>query len=147
MRNNHKYRDRDWLYTESYTNGLGTTAIARKCWATPRTIRKWKKQYNIPNMPNRFHGKRYSEEARRKSMINHLMPDHPNANCNGCVLESRLIMEHELGRYLGPLEVVHHIDRDVSNNNPENLRLFECNGKHSTFHLNEKRYAKYVTSV
>lgn len=39
-------------------------------------------------------------------------------------------MEKEIGRYLSPGEVVHHIDGDRSNNSLSNLELFETNGKH-----------------
>ena len=57
-------------------------------------------------------------------------PDHPFAAENGCVRQHRLVAEQKLGRYLRPTEVVHHIDEDPANNNPENLLVFETNGQH-----------------
>ena len=57
-------------------------------------------------------------------------PDHPNARAIGRIAEHRLAMERALGRYLGPGEVVDHIDGLTLHNAPENLRLFASNGDH-----------------
>jgi hypothetical protein len=57
-------------------------------------------------------------------------PSHPNCNKSGYIRDHRLVMERKLGRYLGPKEVVHHIDGDPANNHPDNLEVFESNGKH-----------------
>ena len=57
-------------------------------------------------------------------------PDHPHADSHGRVREHRLVAERILGRYLAPTEVVHHKDDDPSNNAPENLLVYETNGRH-----------------
>ena len=44
--------------------------------------------------------------------------------------EHRLVAERKIGRYLLPEEVVHHIDGDKENNNPDNLQVFDNNGAH-----------------
>ena len=44
--------------------------------------------------------------------------------------EHHLVMERVLGRPLLKTEVVHHIDNDILNNSPENLRLDSTNGVH-----------------
>jgi hypothetical protein len=50
--------------------------------------------------------------------------DHPGANSNGYVREHTLIVEERIGRFLEKhKEVVHHIDGNPSNNNPDNLML------------------------
>lgn len=48
-------------------------------------------------------------------------PDHPYATQAGYVMEHRLVMEEQLGRYLEPDEDVHHVNEDTTDNRPENL--------------------------
>lgn len=57
-------------------------------------------------------------------------PGHPFATKAGYVREHRLVMEAHLGRYLEPHEVVHHKDDDPSNNDIDNLKLFDSNAEH-----------------
>lgn len=42
----------------------------------------------------------------------------------------RIVMHEKLGREIQPGEVVHHVDGDISNNDPSNLELFASNGEH-----------------
>lgn len=46
------------------------------------------------------------------------------------ILEHRLVMEKHLGRYLDPEEVVHHKDKNPSNNSLDNLELFANQEEH-----------------
>ena len=57
-------------------------------------------------------------------------PDHPNATKQGYVAEHRLVMENHLGRYLTPIEVVHHREKPKTNNEISNLELFATNADH-----------------
>ncbi len=61
-------------------------------------------------------------------------PNHTFKNQDNCVYEHKLIIEKHLGRYLIPKEIVHHLDSNRSNNNIENLHLFESSSKHSWYH-------------
>lgn len=49
--------------------------------------------------------------------------------------EHRLVMEKHLGRKLNKSEIVHHIDRNKSNNNLDNLMLFPNSGAHIKYHI------------
>lgn len=60
--------------------------------------------------------------------------NHPYKDSRGYVFEHRLIMEKHLGRYLNSEEIIHHIDSNKTNNQIENLYLFENNGKHMVYH-------------
>lgn len=51
----------------------------------------------------------------------------------GLQLEHRLIMEQVLGRPLEPDEHIHHIDGNVTNNDPANLQIV-TNSEHGRLH-------------
>ena len=56
-----------------------------------------------------------------------LQKDHPHADSGGYVREHRLVMEGMIGRYLEPVEVVHHRNNIKDDNRPENLELLPDN--------------------
>ncbi len=55
------------------------------------------------------------------------------ARKDGYVMEHRLIVAQHIGRPLLRVEVVHHEDRDPTNNDPHNLSLFESNRCHKLY--------------
>lgn len=65
----------------------------------------------------------------------HPHPSYTKPNGLKYILEHRHVMEQHLGRYLEPDEVIHHIDKNPSNNTIENLKLFASHSDHlSTGH-------------
>lgn len=60
-------------------------------------------------------------------------PNHPRAMSNGCVYEHIIQAERKLGRFLGDKEVVHHKDRNRTNNSLDNLMVFKTNKDHTMF--------------
>lgn len=74
----------------------------------------------------------------KKHLLNNyvdlFLPEHHLARSNGYVYEHLIVAEQILGRELLPGEVVHHKDRNRSNNSPDNLMVFKTNADHSRFH-------------
>lgn len=60
-------------------------------------------------------------------------PDHPHADSHGRVKRSRLVMEDLIGRYLDPLEVVHHENFVEDDDRPKNLMLFKNQVEHKRY--------------
>lgn len=58
---------------------------------------------------------------------------HPNASKTGKVMEHRVLMEQQLGRYLDKQEVVHHKNEIKYDNRIENLVVMD-RGKHVSLH-------------
>ena len=60
-------------------------------------------------------------------------PDHPFTPSNKYILNSRLVAEKCLGRYLEREETVHHINGKVDDDRPKNLYLFYSPSEHSRY--------------
>jgi len=69
------------------------------------------------------------------------VPDHPKANKHGYVLHHRVVAENKLGRMLTEEEVVHHLDNDGRNNNPDNLAVIATQSDHFIIHNSHKSRA------
>lgn len=61
------------------------------------------------------------------------LPEHPNSNCQGYILEHRVIMENKIGRLLDKSEIVHHKNDNKKDNRLNNLRLMTVK-EHNQLH-------------
>lgn len=60
--------------------------------------------------------------------------DHHLADTRGYAYEHRLVAEKKIGRRLRPGELVHHIDGNKENNDPENLDVMKSRADHRREH-------------
>ena len=65
--------------------------------------------------------------------------DHPFRNNKNYVNEHRLVVEKQIGRYLNPFEKVHHINKNLLDNRPENLMAFSSNSSHMKYELKKNK--------
>ncbi len=80
-------------------------------------------------VPVNFKGKKINYHG----YVEIFAPKHPRARCK-FVLEHRLVMEKDVGRFLRAEEVVHHKDGNKKNNKINNLILCKNEYEHRTFH-------------
>jgi len=118
-------------------DGYFSHEIAERIGKNPKAIQKTFRRYDFPNLQN-FAPPKLSERPNFVDGIKEMkgyfykrMSEHPNGTKHGSyVAVHRLVMEKKINRYLTNKEVVHHIDGNPKNNHPDNLELFESNGKH-----------------
>jgi len=118
-------------------NGSYSHEIAAKVGRTPKAIQKFFRRYDFPSLHN-IEPPRLSERIgwsggikMMKGYAYERTPSHPNGTKHGnYVAVHRLVMEKTLGRLLLKTEVVDHIDGDITNNHPDNLRVFQSNAEH-----------------
>lgn len=65
--------------------------------------------------------------------------NHPFSWSNGYILQSHLLMEKKIGRYLKSKEVVHHINGIKDDDRPENLYLMRDLSMHQNYEINLRR--------
>ncbi len=120
---------------ELVAQGLSTREIGAALEVSEETARQRMVDLGLERLPGKARPERnyFWKGGRTVDKQGYLLlhrPDHPYATANGYVRAHRLVMEERLGWFLEPTEVVHHIDKDPSNNDPSNLELFPSNADH-----------------
>jgi len=67
--------------------------------------------------------------------IAYYLPEHHLADGSGRVYQHMIVAEQMLGRKLNQEEVVHHKDRNRSNNSVDNLMVFKTVSDHTAYHM------------
>jgi hypothetical protein len=148
---NKPLEDKEWLVKQLETKTV--IELARELGTTEFCVWHWRKVHGLETDISRSEaikdglrkaypqGRSGSDHpnwkgGRRKQgeYIYAYTPDHPNATKSGYVMEHRLVMEEVLGRYLESDEIVHHVDGNKSNNDPDNLIAMK-RGEHVTRHF------------
>lgn len=125
-----------------YESGLTLLEIAQRFGISVEPVKRTLKEANVPRRkaaprPGVFDGAnnpawRGGRYVREDGYVIVWTPE-------GYKLEHRVIMEQELGRPLDDAEIVHHIDRNPSNNDPSNLEVIENQTDHVLLHGLENR--------
>lgn len=126
-------------------SGLFSAEIAVAVGKTPKAIQKLFRRYDFPSLHN-ICPPRQSQRQGWKGGVKLMKgyryirtPDHPYGTKHGSyVAEHRLVVESKIGRYLTTEEVVDHIDGDITNNHPDNLRVFASNAEHLRVTLKDR---------
>jgi len=99
--------------------------------------------YSGANNPN-WGGVIKNKRGKNLGHILEYSPNHPN-NKGGFVPQHRLVVENKIGRILNSKELIHHIDCDMRNNDPENLVITDIY-QHNTAHSSLEKCVKELIS-
>ena len=106
----------------------------------PRTVFKkgnisWNKGKKLPRGKDAYNW-RGGETKDTRGYILIYQPFHPRANHQGYARRGHLVMEKHINRFLKPNEIVHHINKIITDDRIENLILFNNQSEHRRFHCN-----------
>lgn len=136
-----KLVDKDWLAAQYLELHREAPDIASELgcskWAVYAALSRWR----ILKFPDKRQGKEDGSDLpvgtiQKDGYILVFVPDHPFANGKGYVPQHRLMVESAIGRYLDPLEQVHHVNEKRNDNRLENFILFPSFQEHNDFHKN-----------
>jgi hypothetical protein len=124
--------------TQWYQDGMTLQEIGDRLGRDLRLVHKALKKAGVPMRPRGWNNQQGSRNVswnggRTTDKHGYVLirkPEHPMANSAGYVREHRLVVEEILGRPLTQTEVVHHLNDEPGDNHPDNLMVYETNGRH-----------------
>ena len=116
-----------------FNSGVKMQEIADTIGVSYVTVRRRLQAENIET--DTFHKKYKIKESGYILIMAH---DHPRADIAGYVPQHILVAEKTIGRYLKEDEVVHHKNRNKSDNTPSNLQVMKAY-EHKSMHSSEAR--------
>lgn len=130
-----RYRSGESATKIAKSMGLYATSVGRVLKRNGITMRDTRSGENHPSWKGGRTGK-------GDNYIGIWKPEHERADSQGYVYEHTLVMEEKIGRLpIKGKEVIHHIDLDKHNNDPNNLYL--CGYiEHTTLHRDLDRLVK-----
>ena len=132
---------------QDITNRKSSLQIAKSTGWSSTTVVKYLNKYSIrvrttsENSKGRYHSHWKGGIYKCCSGYCYIhQPKHPYSNKQGYVPYHRYVVEKKIGRYLKPVERVHHRDLDKHNNKITNLILFSCTKTHNCLHILAYKY-------
>jgi endogenous inhibitor of DNA gyrase (YacG/DUF329 family) len=126
---------KEYIFSEKHRKKISKALSGRKVpWLKGKKLSKKNREKLCGRIGNKNSNWKGGKVKFSNGRLYIFVPEHPHNIGGGYVAEYRLIAEEKLNRYLTKKEVIHHIDNDCTNNNPENLYLFSCNSEHSKYH-------------
>lgn len=124
--------------SEEYCNMK--SKVAKKQWKNPiirkRMSKAIKKACKFRNMRGEYSTRwKGGIKVDKSGYILKFSPKHPSAREHKYILEYRLVVEKQIGRYLKPKEIVHHINGIKNDNRIENLIIFKNHFAHHKWHM------------
>lgn len=116
--------------------GMSTPQIAAALGCSSTRVYQLLREYGLQARSGHLQPKPWRRLARVRFSGYWMLyrPEHPHADKRGRVMEHRLVMEEQLGRYLQPEEVVHHMNHVRDDNRPENLMVLPDQSVHMRLH-------------
>jgi len=150
-------KNHEWLYNQVVALEKSDGTIGREQAVSTATVVKYRRRFGIPGRPRKgpngfltgvpktAEHKHNLSEARKRWVSEHperrpIRPTYLDSS-NGRSVQRNIawrVAETTIGRKLTTGEVVHHIDGNPANNDPDNLQILASQADHARLH-NAKR--------
>ena len=127
------YADKAWLSEQYVIQKKSLRQIATSCGVDFKTIHYWVRHHELPRQPV---GDRPGSESGKWKGGKTKIHGYVARKIHGhYIAEHRIVAATVMKRGLRKGEVVHHIDINPLNNNPDNLYVFPSQAEHKSYHM------------